>query len=807
MKFDKSLKILQVFLYLSMVFLWFKGNFPAFERIDISLLVPLIPLVLITVLRVYYRLRTRPVRMKFLGKKDIIFVLILIVAAISVRIPFLVYNFGLLDADDANAVLAGKHISEGKLAPIYHYGQFYLGTFNYHLYGIVFRMLGFSVLGALAVCLLIYLSFIVFQYFFFREIFISRAYAFVLAFFYCLPLGHLFSVSFQLGTSFPLVLLLGSLSLYLSYLIFMRGKEEAAPSLGFILGLLYWLHPSTVAFAVSAVFLVIIRFRMKLKKYVPFAVSAFVGGFPLILAEVSYGFVPFRSVFSGAKALILPKAKWVAAGQNVVHLMSLETNFLNGVIFFLLLLGIVTILVQSAKKKKFLPQNIFVFFFFIFMAVYLFSRYSEPGTTFIRYLYPLYIVLPVFLLGFFAGIPSRIKVSLSLLLLLGIVIFNNAQVTRANFMLVKNAHTHLSKIMAAIEKTGEKYWAGGFWQAHLLTALSGERIVGWPYNHEDYYPYGLDYLNSGENDNFVFFSEPGSFAVKFKETLPDIETALALDLERERNLVALLDDFHIDAKIEKISRSSWLIYDISVPVLPYAIEAPVPPRIPKITFVKGEASDGHLNLIFETTPVLEGFLFRLHAEIPGYSTKVIHLPHGKDEVRLRIPHPPKKSFPIKYYLDYRGLKIAGTTQEIICSLSDFELTAPREEILLLTGFGPPTRVSERRMTICEKDIVLEINKSLSDNTVCRMQLYSPIDFSHPFWYGKYNQAARIEVNGRYIKELRLKPGHNIIEFSLPFSLFPDDRNLIRIQFKYHYRYENNLLWKTAALLEKLEVTP
>jgi len=37
-------------------------------------------------------------------------------------IPFLSFDFGLIESDDANPILVGKHISEGKTPPLYNYG-------------------------------------------------------------------------------------------------------------------------------------------------------------------------------------------------------------------------------------------------------------------------------------------------------------------------------------------------------------------------------------------------------------------------------------------------------------------------------------------------------------------------------------------------------------------------------------------------------------------------------------------------------------------------------------------------------------
>ena len=87
----------------------------------------------------------------------------------------------------------------------------------------------------------------------------------------------------------------------------------------------------------------------------------------------------------------------------------------------------------------------------------------------------------------------------------------------------------------------------------------------------------------------------------------------------------------------------------------------------------------------------------------------------------------------------------------------------------------------------------------------RLYLYSPLDFSHPFWYGDYSQEVRIEINGRYLTERQLEKGENVIEFDLKGAELQRSRNIIKMKFKYHLPFKSKLLWRTAALINKIEI--
>lgn len=803
-RYSALLRYSQIFFYLAFVFLWFKDNFSLFKGINISYLLFLLGFVLVSALRLVHKLKYKRIRIKLRLNKVILVLTVILLIGIMIRIPFFIHNFGQFDGDDAISALLAKHISEGKLPPVFHYGQMYLGTFNYHVYALVFKLFGYSILAALLVSACVYFAFVLLQYFFFREIFSSNL-SIILCLFYCLPIGHLINLSLYVGGNYSFILFIGSLTLYLAYLIYAKDKEKLMPVLGFCMGLLTWIKPSTLPFSLTAMIIIAAKYRLNLKKYMIILIYGIIGGFPLILSEISHKFVTVVYLFSGKGSRDPIWNKIKVTLDYIISLISSENNFLNHIYLILFILGILAFFYLNLKKKKFMPQNIFLIYLFIFMFIYLLSSYSQIHIIRIRYLYPLYFVLPVLLVSSLDLLRPRLKLVFSTVLILIIAIFSNLNMTYRNYSLVRDAHLHQKKIINAVEKTEQRYWAGDFWHVNILTALSGEKIIGWPYSHEDYLPYKLEYFNHGKNNNFVFFNEPIPFAIKFKEMHTHISGVLERGFNQSMKFIHLLDRLGTEAKIENISDNAWLVYNISGQFFPQVLRAPIPQRIPELTLSDIKYSNGILSMFFKNSPISEKYSFRMHVEIPDYSSIVRGFALDKESIRFEIPFPNHNTFEIKYHLDYMGLKIPSTEKIITCSPTDLDLSKKRRRIIYLSGFGPWTEIYGKRMKICEKEVNLEINALLKENSKVRLVVYSPFEFTRPFWYGKYSQEIRIEMNGNLLMKKRLKERKNIIEVSLGEAQFKNTCNILTLKFKYHLPFKFRPIWKTAVLLDKIEV--
>ena len=143
-RLTKSLNYLLWFFLTCFIFTWFKDNFPAFRKLRVSPLIPLALLALVVFVMLYVRLKQkRMLRLPGLRiNKVFITIVVIVLLAIAFRIPLISHSFGLMTSDHAVPLLMGKHISEGKLPPIYYYGQFYMGSLSEHFYALLFFLFG-----------------------------------------------------------------------------------------------------------------------------------------------------------------------------------------------------------------------------------------------------------------------------------------------------------------------------------------------------------------------------------------------------------------------------------------------------------------------------------------------------------------------------------------------------------------------------------------------------------------------------------------------------------------------------------------
>ena len=780
------LKYLQAFFYLAFLSLWFKNNFPPLKNIRLSYLLPLGLLVLTTLLRLYLKYRSKKLKFRLrLNKKVFISLILLVMIATLIRIPYLFYSGGLMESDKAISALMGKHISEGKLPPIFWYGQLRQGSLKEHFNALMFKIFGYSIPIFMLIPLLFYLGFLTVQFISLKDIF-SYNFSLAVSIFYCLPMGILTeSVIWDSAGGLPLILFLGSLIVYLSYLIHFKSRENLASILGFLMGLAFFAHQIAIFFLVTAFLLIIAKFKFHWKKYLNLLFYAFLGCFPIILHEFFSGFILTRFMFSGEKG-ILTWTKIKKTLEIILSLISHKNNIFGYLCLISTLLGIAAIISLSLKKRKFLSENIYVLFSVIFLLVYFSSSFSN--LYWIRYLTPLYFVLPVLLLSGFLLIKPKIKYVFMATLILSLFLLNNLKGELSIFTSVKISHFNSKNIVKKIQHTQKKYWQGNFWTAYYLTAVSKENIIIDSYTVKRYFPYWLFYYNQGQNNNFIFLTGE-------------------LNRYRRENLINLLNKFNIKAKIEKIGKC-WLVYDIEGEVFPKATLAPIPEEIPRLKLVESKISRGYLNLLFKNGTKSEISGFRLNAEIPGYSSATKPFSSEKNQIKIKLPLPDKKAIKMIYHLNYLGLRIPSTEKEMSYS---FPLKKPakkrkkKEEITYLSGFGPRRLVHNKKLTICGKEIKLEINKILKKKNTIHIYLNSPIEFDHPYWYGDFHQHVSAFLNDVYLTETELKPEDNTLILNLKNFRPKKTGNILSLKFRYALPLPQTPFWKVACFLEKVEI--
>ncbi len=356
-----------------------------------------------------------------------------------------------------------------------------------------------------------------------------------------------------------------------------------------------------------------------------------------------------------------------------------------------------------------------------------------------------------------------------------------------------------------MEDTGERYWAGNYWQTILLTGLSGEKIIGWSYLREKYFPYKLAYLNNGNNNNLLFFNEPGSFAIKYKGRLPFLSENLNQIFAGGDHLDRLFKKLGVKVRQAKKDGWLWLFYDIPGQVFPWITRVPLPESIPNPVLTGIQAQRGTLHLTFhrKARNMMNGF--RLHVQIPGFSRRIRMLPPHKNTLRINLPYPRQKNLTIRTHLDYQGIEIPHSVKEYNHTLTNSALQARGPRLMKLSGFGPIIRFSGMDLQVCTKEIRFAASRPSAQKSRLVIRLFSPINFAHPYWYGDYKQAVTIRINGREEAKRMLTLGKNIIQFAIERDQWAKGINIITLQFAYHLPFEFARLWKTAVLLQSEEL--
>ena len=774
-----SLRILRLILTFAFLFLWFKDNFAPFRKIRVGAGAALVPLLVVLGFELVLKFRKRRIVLKPEYKKIGLILLAIVLLTVALRLPLLFYSPGMMWSDEAIPGLMAKHIAEGKVPPICHYGQHYLGSLGPHIYAAAFVLFGYSIPLLKAVTVLMYLAFIVLQFFFFRELF-SLTWAAALSFFYVLPLGQLVDISMNNANPYALVLFLEAGLLYTAYAIAYKKKNRLWPLLGFLMGLSFWTHQITAAFILTAFLTVAFKARPALKKYGVLFLYAAAGGFPLLLQEIFDGFQLVRFIAGGEKA-VWGQGKSQATLKLIQSLLLARDNAAGPVVLALLLAGTGILVYLSFKKKDSARLRIFLIFLVVFAGLYAYSGFSSKIA--VRYLFPLYVCLPVILAAPFLWLRSRLKYSLFVGLLVVLVFLGNVQTQHTYFLSVRDSARYFEHVIAAMKATGNRFWRGSYETAYVLTGNSHEQVIVNSFGVNKYFPYRLLCDNQTPHDNYVFLKGPGTAEAEQAENLNRLLTRLGIPFKR-RDVEGCI-----------------LVYDIESPVFPRDLSEPVPSQIPQLEAAGLASRDGYLHLTFKNSETREPARFRLNVEIPGYASVSKMFPGSSDQVTCSIPQPGDSPIVLKYYLDYQALRIPSTVREISYAPTGKGGGRREEPFVYLQGIGPRVRLFNRDMRLCDKEASFEILPPAGKKATIKLRLFSPFDFANAYWYGDYTQQIRILLeNGRVIEQT-LGDGNNIVTFDLDQPAGRQGPIKVRIEFRYHLLFDFANLRKTAALWE------
>ncbi len=782
-KVASILGALRWFFYCAFSFLWFKDNFARFRTIRISLWTALAPLLAVLAIELILKARQRRFSWKPEYKKIALILLVVVLLTVAIRLPFLLYSPGMIWSDEAIPALMAKHIAEGKVPPICHYGQHYLGSLGPHIYAAAFALFGYSIPLLKAVSVLMYLAFLILSFFFFKEFF-SLAWATALTFFFCLPIGQLVDISTNNSNPYALVLLLQVALIYTAYAIAYKNRVRLWPLLGFLMGLSFWTHQITAASILTALLIVSFRARPALKKCGILVLYAAAGGLPLLLQEIFDGFQLLRFITGGEKA-VWSTGKSQATLKLLQSLLLPEDVAFGLVLPLFLLAGAAILVTLSFKKNDFARLRIFLLFLAIFCLLYAYSGFSAKLA--VRYLFPLYIFLPVILAAPFLWIRTRLKYFLFAGLLIVLVFLKNGQAHFIYFQSVKDSADYFQRVVAAMKATGNRFWRGSYETAYALTAISHEQVIVNSFGVNKYFPDRLLCDNQATHDNYVFLKGPGSAEGEQAAHLDRLLSALGITFQR------------------KDVGDCSLFFDIEGPAFPRLLSEPVPTHIPRLEVENQESRDGYLYLTFKNSATRESARFRLNVEVPGFASASKMFPGSTEKVTCSIPLPADKTFTWKYYLDYAALRIPWSGQEIRYSCPEKGGGQRTEPFVDLLGISPKVRLFSREVRLCEKEAAFEVLLPPGKKATVQLGLYSPFDFASVYWYGNYVQQVRIILeDGRSI-EKSLDDGTNIVTFDLERPAGRAGPVKVKMQFRYHLLFDFANLRKTAAFLENATI--
>ena len=778
------LRALQVLFYAAFVILWFKGNYPPLKKIPVPAAVPLAGLVAATLLRAVARLKRKPLRIRPRIPRDAAVLGLIILLIVAVHVPFLLHNSGLMDSDEAIPALQGKHIAEGRLPAVFYYGALFQGSLPQHYYALLFKIFGYSIFLVKLAALLAFCAFVAVQYALLSRLY-SREFAVLASLFYLLPFKHLVLASFDIGSGFPVVFLLGTVIFFLTRKIHDDRRDDLLPALGFVMGLTFWTHQIAIVFLLTSAPFLVLRFKTRLKAYLLLTFYFLVGVLPLVVSEIYWHFPLYRTLFKSGSSWTLGSGKFANGARLVLDLVSPGPAWTNVLFFTAAAAGLIVLAVRAGRGTKNLMAGLYTVYGLVYALVYFLSgSSSEP---IVRYLYILYTGLPVLIVAAFSWIrPKNPRRAAIAVFFFGLFLFNGLADAASYFRNVSDLHADLGKVTQAMAATGDKYWSGDYWVSYLLNAVSDEKFIVASTGVERYPYYRLVYDTEATRTNRVFWYD----ATGHKQE------------QDARDYLALLE--RGGKKVETVSAGRWLLVFAAEGYVYEQNKFYPPSEIPEVSFAAAEPAASDIILRFTAKEPLSGGDFQLYAEIPGFCSRFAPIGPGSD-FAVRVPYPSRRSVRLRYYIRHLGLLLDPTIRETELVLPDPPPPSALEPVELLSGVGPREAATGYNWPVLERVVTVRINRPLSPSNKIVIGLYSPYYFNDPWWYGDFAQIVDIRVNGLPARTVRLADGRNTVRLAVQIPPFTDGTNVLTLKFAYAFVLSARNYWKTAAFLEDLSI--
>ncbi len=232
------------------------------------------------------------------NKSDFATISLLLAASLLCRLSFLMRPYSIFTADDAMIGLMAQDIGAGKPAPIFYYGQSYLGTLLPHLLALL-PVGWMSATALMAVNWSVYAAFEIIFYLLVLRL-VGRAVAVVSGLYLAVSPFALTESILSAGCAISETLLLSVVMLWLAFLIAQRPapRPYLISALGAVAGFSIYIRSFAILIilAILAFFLIFRRNLIRLRLLGLFAGGFALGYLPAILYELGTGFGHLSSV-------------------------------------------------------------------------------------------------------------------------------------------------------------------------------------------------------------------------------------------------------------------------------------------------------------------------------------------------------------------------------------------------------------------------------------------------------------------------------------------------------------------------------
>jgi len=470
-----------------------------------------------------------------LSKNSDFWVIITLLAiALVLKIPILANPTWSFSGDEGIVGLMAKHILEGSF-PIYFYGQAYWGSFEACIASFFFLIFGINPFALKLAPLLLFLLFIISQYFLVKMLF-NKKIAFLSAFLSAIAPSALNMWSSKAGSHIA-NLFLGTLFFLLCFKYFETRNDKKKFYL-FLIGiytgfsywtdqmLFYYLIPLSLYLFYRKDFLTVKLFLPRLKTIFLFFIPGFfVGVFP----EIYYRL--FDNTYT-----ITASAQHFSLRQTILKisvffkLFTYMTGYLEKQSFFINILTTLYLLIIFASiafgfyffRKDFknlltfsrnnISKWFIVYLQFIFVPVIFILTPVDPNVELrTRLLLPLYTFLPVILSILFFELKKKYK-SISIVILS--IILLNLGFEKYNFyrewglinknLSIASFYDEKENLIKYLKSINAKGGYASFWLGYEITFRTNEKIIIYPLWGRDKYPKYFNYVMALKDPFYIY---------------------------------------------------------------------------------------------------------------------------------------------------------------------------------------------------------------------------------------------------------------------------------------------------------------